>query len=127
VGPRAGLDTEHTCFTISISKRARYAADNSHGAGVAQSVQYLTTDWTTEVRSPAVAKDYFSSLCVQASSEAHPAPCIMSTRGSFHGGKGRSGLDADSLPSCSNEVNNECDLYLLSPLATAWRSATYLL
>jgi hypothetical protein len=41
-------------------------------AGVTQSVQCLTTDWKTEVRSPAKAEDFLSSLCVQTSSEAHP-------------------------------------------------------
>jgi hypothetical protein len=43
------------------------------GAGVAQSVQYLTTDWTTGVRSTAEAKDFSASLYAQTSSEAHTA------------------------------------------------------
>jgi hypothetical protein len=32
-------------------------------------------------------KDFSSSLCVQTSSEAHPASCPMGTRGPFPGGK----------------------------------------
>jgi hypothetical protein len=47
--------------------------------GVTQSVWCLTTDWTTEVRYLAEAKDFSSSLCVQTSSEAHPASCTMGT------------------------------------------------
>jgi hypothetical protein len=37
----------------------------------------------TGVRSPAVAKDFSSSLCVQTGSGAHPASCTMGTGGSF--------------------------------------------
>jgi hypothetical protein len=71
-------------------------------AGVAHSVQCLTTDWTTGVRSPAEEMVLSSSLCVHTSSEAHPASYPMGT-----GGKARPGRDADhSLPS-SAEVMNE--------------------
>jgi hypothetical protein len=38
----------------------------------------LTTD-STGVRSPAETKDFFSDLCVQTSSEAHPASCPVGT------------------------------------------------
>jgi hypothetical protein len=68
------------------------------GAGIAQSVQCLTTDWTTGVRSPEEAKDFSSSLCVQTSSVAHPASCTMRTGGSFPGRKARPGRDADHSP-----------------------------
>jgi hypothetical protein len=44
---------------------------------VAQSVQCLTTDWTTGVRSPSEAKNFISSLCVQTNSEAHPTSYPM--------------------------------------------------
>jgi hypothetical protein len=79
----------------------------SIGSGVAWSVQCLTTDWTTGVRSPTGAEDFYSSLCVQTGSEAHPAPCPMGTGGSFLGGKARTGRDADHSPSSSVEVENE--------------------
>jgi hypothetical protein len=39
----------------------------------------LTTDWTTGAKSPSGAKDFSSSLCVQTSSEAHPASYPMGT------------------------------------------------
>jgi hypothetical protein len=51
------------------------------GAGVAQSVQCLSTDWTTRVRSQAEAKGFSSSLCVQTSPNAHPASYAMGKRG----------------------------------------------
>jgi hypothetical protein len=46
------------------------------GAGVAQSAQCLTTDWTTGVRSLAETKEFSSS---QTSFEAYPVSCIMGT------------------------------------------------
>jgi hypothetical protein len=59
------------------------------------------------VRSPAGAKDFFSSLCVHTGSGAHPASCTMGTGGPFPGGKARPGRDADHSPSSSAEVVNE--------------------
>jgi hypothetical protein len=70
------------------------------GAGVAQSVWCLTTDWTTGGRSPAEAKD-FSSASVHISSQAHPASYPVCT-----GGKARLGGDADNSPPSSAEVEN---------------------
>jgi hypothetical protein len=58
---------------------------------VAQSVQCLTTDWTTGVRSPTEAEDVSYNLCVQNGSGAQPAPYTMGTGGSFPGDKARSG------------------------------------
>jgi hypothetical protein len=57
------------------------------GAGVAQSVQCLSTNWTTGVRSPAKSKDLSSCLCVQTSSEAHLASYPMGTWGPLPGKK----------------------------------------
>jgi hypothetical protein len=54
-------------------------------AGVLQSVQCLTIDWATWVRSPAEAKDFSSSICVQTSSEAQPSSHPMATRDPFPG------------------------------------------
>jgi hypothetical protein len=67
------------------------------------------------VRSQAGAKDFSSSLCVQTGSGAHPASCTMVTGGPFPGGKTRPGRDADHSPPSSAEVENELQLYLLSP------------
>jgi hypothetical protein len=52
---------------------------------------YGLDDRAIGVRSPAGEKDYSSSLCVQTSSEAHPASCTMGTGGPFPGGKSAAG------------------------------------
>jgi hypothetical protein len=56
---------------------------------------YGLDDWAIGVRSPAGAKDFSSSLCVQTGTGAHPASCTMGTGGPFPGGKARPGRDAD--------------------------------
>jgi hypothetical protein len=48
---------------------------------------YGLDDRAIGVRSPAVAKDFSSNLCVQTGSGAHPASCTMGTGGPFPGGK----------------------------------------
>jgi hypothetical protein len=48
---------------------------------------YGLDDRVIEVRSPAGAKDFSSSLFVQTCSGAHPASCTMGTGGPFPGGK----------------------------------------
>jgi hypothetical protein len=78
------------------------------GAGVPQSVQCLTMDWTTSgVRSLADRADFSSELCVQTGSGAHPASYPMGTVCPFHGGKAQPGRDADHSPPSSAEVENE--------------------
>jgi hypothetical protein len=68
---------------------------------------YGLDDRAIEVQSPAEARDFSSSLCVQTGSEAHPASCPMGTGGPFPGGKARPGRDADnSLPSSAEVVND---------------------
>jgi hypothetical protein len=59
---------------------------------------YGLHDRAIEVRSPAGAKDFSSSLCVQTGSGAHRASCTMGTGGPFPGGKARPGRDADHSP-----------------------------
>jgi hypothetical protein len=56
---------------------------------------YGLDDRAIEVRSPAEAKGFYSSLRVQTGSEAHTASCPVGTEGPFPGGKARSGRDAD--------------------------------
>jgi hypothetical protein len=68
---------------------------------------YGLDDRAIGVRSPAGAKDFSSSLCVQTGSGAHPASCTMGTGGPLPGGKARPGRDADHLPLSSAEVVNE--------------------
>jgi hypothetical protein len=68
---------------------------------------YGLDDRAIWVRSPAGAKDFSSSICVQTGSGAHLASCTMGTGGSFPGGKARPGRDADHSPPSSAEVVNE--------------------
>jgi hypothetical protein len=70
----------------------------------------LTTDWTTGIRSPAEANDFSSSLCVQTSTEAHPASCTIFSVAPFPGGRSRPACDADQSPGPTVEVKNEWDL-----------------
>jgi hypothetical protein len=67
-------------------------------AGVAQSVWCLTTDWTTGVRSPAGARDFPTSLCIQTGSGVHPASYPLGTGDPFSRGKAWPGCDADTHP-----------------------------
>jgi hypothetical protein len=68
---------------------------------------YGLDDRVIGVRSPAGAKDFSSSPCVQTGSGAHPASCPMSTVGPFPGSKARPGRDADHSPPSNAEVVNE--------------------
>jgi hypothetical protein len=52
---------------------------------------------TTQVPSPAEAKDVSSSLCVQTGSEAHPASGTMGTGGPFPGVKRGRGVTLNTL------------------------------
>jgi hypothetical protein len=74
---------------------------------------YRLDDWDSGVRSQAEAKTFFSSLCAQINSEAHPASCPKGT-----GGKGRPGRDADYSSPSSVQVKNDKELYS-SPMAVA--------
>jgi hypothetical protein len=56
--------------------------------------------------SPAEAKDFSSSLCIQTGSEAHPL-CPMCTGGPFLGAKVRPERDADHSHLSSAEDNKE--------------------
>jgi hypothetical protein len=78
---------------------------------------YGLDDRAFGVRSPAGAKNFSCSLCVQTGSEAHPASCPMGTDV-----KARPGREADHSPPSSAEVENE-ELYLISPEAPPWRVA----
>jgi hypothetical protein len=91
-------------------------------AWVAQSVQCLITEWTIGVRSPAKAKDFYSSLCVQTGSGAHPASCPMGTGESFPGGKARPERDADHSPHLVPSSRTGSS-YISSPLSACITSS----
>jgi hypothetical protein len=77
------------------------------GSSVSIVSGYGLDDRAIQDRSPPEAKDFSSKLCVQTSSEAHPASCTMGTGGSYRGGKARPGRDADYSPLSSAEVDKE--------------------
>jgi hypothetical protein len=68
---------------------------------------YGLVDRAIGVRSPAGAKDFFHTLCVQTGSGAHSASCTMGTGGPLSGGKARPGRDADHSPPSSAKVEYE--------------------
>jgi hypothetical protein len=68
---------------------------------------YGLDDRDVQFRSPAGAKDFSSSLCVQIGSDAHSASCTMGIGGPFPRGKARPGRDADHSPPSSAEIENE--------------------
>jgi hypothetical protein len=61
------------------------------GSSVSIVSDYGLEDRAIGVRSPAGAKDFSSSLCVQTGSEAHRASCPMGTGGPIPGGKSAAG------------------------------------
>jgi hypothetical protein len=75
------------------------------GAGVAQSVQCSTTNWTTGLSrfDPRERqKNFFSTVCVRNGCGSLPASCAMGTGGPFPG----PGSDADHSPP-SSAIKNE--------------------
>jgi hypothetical protein len=71
---RISFHTSHVyMFVIMVDPTDTFSLYVYNGVGVDQAVHCLNTDGTTGLRSPAGAKDFPSSLCVQTSSEAHPA------------------------------------------------------
>jgi hypothetical protein len=98
-GPAATLVYKSVLRIYSHSLRAIYIylyLYRSRGSSVSIMSDYRLDDWVSGVRSPAEAKDFSSNLCVQTSSEAHPASCTMGTGGPFPGGKSRPGCDSDN-------------------------------
>jgi hypothetical protein len=81
--------------------------DRSRGSSVSIVSDYGLDDRAIGVQSPAGAKDFSSSLCVQTGSGAHPASFTTGTGGPFPGGKARPGRDSDYSPLSSAEVKNE--------------------
>jgi hypothetical protein len=87
--------------TMSLSCFMSYHRRQEPGSSVSIVSGYGLDDRAIEVRSPAEARGFSSSLCVQTGSGAHPASSTMG-----NGGKARPGRDADrSPPSCAEVVN----------------------
>jgi hypothetical protein len=126
----SGLGDDSSVDGIVTSKRVSFLSlwylqvkRRSRGSSVSIVSGYGLDDRAIGVRSPAEAKDFSSILCVQTGFGAHPASYTMVTGSPFPGGKARPGRDADHSPPCSAEVENEYELYFLSPEAPPWRVA----
>jgi hypothetical protein len=94
--------------------RGLYKSLRSRGSSGSIVSDYGLDDRAIWVRSLAGAKDFSSSLCVQTSSEAHPASCITGYRGSFRRGKAWPGRDADHSPHLVPR-SRKCRSYTSSP------------
>jgi hypothetical protein len=100
------------CYTrerraLRLNKTCSYLQPWELGSSVSIVSGYELDDRAIEVRSPAEAKYFSSSLCVQTGSGAHPASCKMGTGGPFPGAKALPGRNADHSPPSSVEVVNE--------------------
>jgi hypothetical protein len=71
-------------------------------------------DWTNRFQSPAEAKDFSSSLCIQIGSGTYPAAIQWAPKVLYPGLKHAWGVTGHSFIS-SAKVENEYKLYLLSP------------
>jgi hypothetical protein len=88
----------HTNVHNWTNIRTIISRKGSRGSSGSIVSDYGLDDRAIGIRSPAGAKDFSSSLCVQIGSGAHPASCTMGTGGPFPGGKARPGRDADHSP-----------------------------
>jgi hypothetical protein len=87
----------------TFSEHLKIPVSNIHSS-VSIASDYGLDNWVIEVQSPAEAKDFSSSLCVQTGSGSDPASC---TGGPFPEGKAWLGSDADHSPPSSAKVENE--------------------
>jgi hypothetical protein len=68
------------------------------GSSVSTVCGYGLDDRAIEVRSLAEARYFFSNLCIQTGSGAHPTSCTVGTGGHSSWAKVRPGRDADHSP-----------------------------
>jgi hypothetical protein len=99
----------------------------SRGSSVSIVSVYGLDDRAIEVRSPAEAKDFSSSLCVQTGSEAHPASCTMGKGGLFPGAKRGRGVTLTIHPDLVPRSRMSRSYISSDPSATMACSGTALL
>jgi hypothetical protein len=104
-------NSEDTCRVEHGTFRVQSSIDNYSTLKLEESASivsdYGLDDRPTGVRSPGEANDFSCSLCVQTSSETHPASCPMSIGCHFPGDKARPGRDADHSPPYIAAVKND--------------------
>jgi hypothetical protein len=110
-------------FSFFVNKTCSACYRCEPGSSVSIVSGYGLYDRAIEVRFPAEAKGFSSSLYVQTGSGAHPASCTMGTGGPFPGAKVRPRRDADHSPPSSAEVDDESSGYSFYPQAPSWRVA----
>jgi hypothetical protein len=89
---------------------------------------YGLDDRAIGVRSPAGAEDFFSNLCVQTGSGAHPASCKMGTGGPFPGAKRGQGVTLTTHPYLVPRSRMNRSYTSLPPSASmAWSGTALLL
>jgi hypothetical protein len=99
---RIELNPVHNlCLRIRFSRLSASRLHPGHPSDFFLLVQCLTTDWITGVWSRAEATDFSSSICVQTSSETHPASYPMGPGGPFPEGKAQLEREAGHSPPCS--------------------------
>jgi hypothetical protein len=94
----------HTQTTVFCNLLHLQLDKISRGSSVSVVSGYELEDQAIEFRSPAETTGFFSTLCVQTGSGAHPASCPVGTGGPFPGGKARPERDADH-PSNAGDMN----------------------
>jgi hypothetical protein len=78
-------------FELPVCSSSDVVTHSESGSSGSIVSDYGLDDRAIGVRSPAGAKDFSCSLCVQTGSGAHPASCTMGTGGPFPGGKSAAG------------------------------------
>jgi hypothetical protein len=94
-------------FNHFFSVTTRKIFSGEYGVVMAGRISTLEKYRAIEVQFPAQVKIFYSGLCVQTGSGAHPASCTMGTGCPFPGSKARSGRDANHSPLSIAEVVNE--------------------
>jgi hypothetical protein len=100
-------------FKTNLEERRAVRSESGSSGSIVS--DYGLDDRAIGVRSQAGAKNFSSNLCVQTGSGAHPASCTIGTGGPFPGAKARPRRDADHSSPSSAEIENEYELYLVSP------------
>jgi hypothetical protein len=103
---RPGIYFDEVCRDLEFKSASAELSDiliacylkKEPGSSVSTVPDYGLDDRAFGVRSPAGAKDFSSSLCVQTGSEAHPASCTLGTGGPFPGAKRGRGVTLTTHP-----------------------------
>jgi hypothetical protein len=85
-------------FSTPVELHLCNLSDGARGSSVSILSGYGLDNRAIGVRSPAEAREFSSSLCVQTGSGAHPASCTMGTGSPFPGAKPGRGVTLTTHP-----------------------------